>query len=302
MINQYSFSVTTITKLFSINSNTYNTARIQKVYNNSANIILNTKDMLNINFNDKPLPTNGMYIENGRGLKEMFTEEMGKVGVVKDGKIYFQNLELDYSDAEILDNSFKALQIRNLDFEEINKNIKKIRKELNQVPLKSLLLKVYLSKRTIDTDSNFETRLQEKYLDFFNRIRVSIQLKDSDLIKKDILSIIGLGPGLTPSGDDFFIGFITTALILKQYYNIFDVTTEMNEIKRYLSTISSHTLSGIQNGYLPGILIRIFELIFNYSAVEFKREFLKIEGYGHSSGEDLFTGVLLFLENYNLKT
>ncbi len=257
--------------------------------------------MLNINFNNKYLPTNGMYIENGRRLKDIFIEKLGKSGVVKDNKIFFRNLELDYSDAEIVDNSFDILQISCLDFEKVNKNIRKIREELTQIPLKSSLLKVYLFKRTIDTYSNFENRLQEKYLDFFNRIRVSIKLKDSDLIKKNILSIIGLGPGLTPSGDDLFIGFITTALLLKQYYNTYGITSELNEVKKYLSSISSHTLSGIQKGYLPWILIRIFKLIFNYSTLRFKKEFLKIEEYGHSSGEDLFTGVLLFLENYNLK-
>ncbi len=301
MRNQYSFPVTTVTKLFSINSNTYSTARINNIYNNSANIILNNQDMLNVNFNGKSLPANGMYIENGRRLKELFTEKIGMPGVVKDDKIYFQDLELDYSDAEILDNSFDILQIRSFDFKEVYENIRKIKDELTQVPLKSLLLKVYLLNRAIDTHSNFEKQLQEKYLDFFSRIPVSIQLKDSSLIKKDILSIIGLGPGLTPSGDDLFIGFISTALLLKQYYNNYGITSEINEIKKYLSSISSHTLYGILKGYLPGILIRIFKLIFNYNPTVFKREFLQIEEYGHSSGEDLFTGVLLFLENHNLK-
>ena len=111
--------------------------------------------------------------------------------------------------------------------------------------------------------------------------------------------LIGFGPGLTPSGDDFMGGLLFSAFFLKKSYPDFfpwgqEVVTDFIAGARSQTHPISHTfLSDFAAGHAPAPLYEVmgyllggrdFERAFS-AAVQFLR-------FGHSSGGDMLAGMM----------
>jgi hypothetical protein len=139
-----------------------------------------------------------------------------------------------------------------------------------------------------------------------------------DLFEKCYKSLIGLGPGLTPSGDDLLVGFFSAH---KLFSSPFAQWLEKYTFKNCLTCLNSNTtpiasqflncaVNGVFSETLFDALQEVFtdthHLIENTDSQDSKHA--KIESFlkwGHSSGTDTMAGAALgfwtMMENKNFK-
>ncbi len=125
--------------------------------------------------------------------------------------------------------------------------------------------------------------------------------------KTGVTLLLGLGEGLTPSGDDFLSGFILGLRIFSLSFNIFFYEfsslsqTILTLAKNLTNKISYHFLEEAYAG-LAGRFVRVMvNNLFTYDITTLETSILQVIKIGHSSGADFLTGFyfsLCFVRNY----
>ncbi len=119
---------------------------------------------------------------------------------------------------------------------------------------------------------------------------------EMEILCGHLISNIGRGEGLTPSGDDLFLGFYTAcSLFLKRspFPEGF-----LSACKEGMSDISKSEFDDIKNGFIPEFMCLYLDFL---SAKERPAETMAaIKNYGHLSGEDHIAGFMLFLQNLHI--
>ena len=117
--------------------------------------------------------------------------------------------------------------------------------------------------------------------------------------------LIGLGPGLTPSGDDFTGGLLFAAWHLGRAYPSLELMCDAGAVGRLIGTSASRTnrishafLTDFAEGQGPGSLHDLMDsLLTGQGPSETMTHIRQVAGIGHTSGRDmlagLFTGLLL---------
>ncbi len=113
------------------------------------------------------------------------------------------------------------------------------------------------------------------------------------------LNLVGLGPGLTPSGDDYLGGLFFSAYHLKAVYPLAfekesDLLQNFLHEARLLTNRISHTiLSDLVNGHGPAPLHDLISLVLQESPAQQLRDTAKqLIRIGHTSGWDMLAGAL----------
>jgi hypothetical protein len=110
--------------------------------------------------------------------------------------------------------------------------------------------------------------------------------------------LIGLGPGLTPSGDDFLVGLFTSMNIpnspLYGYRTFADEVVE--KAKTLTNAISYMALKKAAHGHVRESIIQLVQSIFNGKEEEVTLSLNKVLNIGSSSGTDIALGLLCGLE------
>jgi hypothetical protein len=108
---------------------------------------------------------------------------------------------------------------------------------------------------------------------------------------------VGLGTGLTPSGDDFILGFLAFFHFLKKPLfrsNIIgDIRKKlMNSISGRTTMISEVYLNYGLNGQFSEILTEFIQSLFITDAAELRKKTFKLLSVGSTSGMDMIAGCL----------
>lgn len=135
-----------------------------------------------------------------------------------------------------------------------------------------------------DNSNNKLTIHQRALIDRLTLLEQSFDLKQ-------LKSLIGLGVGLTPSGDDFLMGLLT---VLQAYdnYLIKELTREkevwLSFMKQRTTIVSyymlKHCINGLTNEALKQLLI-------NFKNIN-EKEMLNVLNIGSTSGTDMLVGVV----------
>lgn len=115
---------------------------------------------------------------------------------------------------------------------------------------------------------------------------------------KYAVGIIGLGPGLTPSGDDFLVGLIT-AINMKncpyQSYKVFGKQV-VSMAKNLTNDISYMALKKASNGKVRESIICLVNSLLNGNEKELILSLNNVLNIGSSSGTDIALGLVCGLE------
>jgi len=135
------------------------------------------------------------------------------------------------------------------------------------------------------------------------RIGVAVDLMESawrlrcvEPVLKGVKQLVGLGIGLTPSGDDFLIGFIGAAYF---FANADDFRKSVFEGMRPLvhrtNLPSFFMLKAALKGRYPGPLSDFLHAIETCSSPRLRSAAKRLTGLGATSGQDMLAGVLSWL-------
>lgn len=127
-------------------------------------------------------------------------------------------------------------------------------------------------------------------------------VRDSNLkgIVNGGLELIGLGPGLTPSGDDVLVSLLLSSLVTSPEPNQFvakEALSQFAKLSRNLTTsLSSFQYYVAAQGYLSERYIEILDSILNPSEEKVMiQKGTQMISYGETSGMEILLGVLLGL-------
>ena len=110
-----------------------------------------------------------------------------------------------------------------------------------------------------------------------------------------IKSLLGLGPGLTPSGDDFLIGMMLVLHTVGEK----DLFLKVGKIVKNFASLQT---SSISNAHLSAMTdsaqanCLLHELLFALQGKKsIKQALIRAENFGHSSGKDAIAGIITAL-------
>ncbi|MFO1445385.1 DUF2877 domain-containing protein [Bacillus sp. Bva_UNVM-123] len=112
------------------------------------------------------------------------------------------------------------------------------------------------------------------------------------------VTILGLGPGLTPSGDDFLVGLFTAFYIKDSPYSSYQSFCKevVKKAKTLTNEISYMALEKASIGKVRESIIQLVHSIINGSEEELILSLNKVLTIGSSSGTDIALGLVAGLE------
>ena len=135
------------------------------------------------------------------------------------------------------------------------------------------------------------------------RIGVAVDLMESawrlrcvEPALKGVKQLVGLGIGLTPSGDDFLIGFIGAAYFFAHADDFRKAVFEgMRPLVHRTNLPSFFMLKAALKGSYPGPLSDFLHAIETGSSARVRSAAKRLTGLGATSGQDMLAGVLSWL-------
>jgi hypothetical protein len=135
------------------------------------------------------------------------------------------------------------------------------------------------------------------------RIRVAVDMMESawrvrcvEPVLKSVRQLVGLGIGLTPSGDDFLIGFIGAAYFFAHADDFRKAVFEgMRPLVHRTNLPSFFMLKAALKGSYPDPLSDFLHAIEAGSAARVRSATKRLTGLGATSGQDMLAGVLSWL-------
>ncbi len=113
-----------------------------------------------------------------------------------------------------------------------------------------------------------------------------------------VAALLGLGPGLTPSGDDLLAGCVTTLFALDEMLR---ATTLAASIVRHApqltSPYSAALLAAAADGEVSGHWHDVLTSILSPRPLDHTRLTPLIDGFGHTSGWDMMAGATIALQS-----
>lgn len=149
-------------------------------------------------------------------------------------------------------------------------------------------LKDHLIKMDLVRSSGFSK--SKKLVEIYEDIH-----KKKKITKEHINDLIGAGIGLTPTGDDFLQGLILIEKILGHPPTIEEnVKAQLKE--RSTTDVSLSYYESLFEGYYNEPLSKLFEAMNQGDERNIKKAILLLQDYGETSGYDLLTGILTYLQ------
>lgn len=186
----------------------------------------------------------------------------------------------------------------------VNGSLEKILAAIQHLPPRGLGYALELITRPaghIDysTASAMETTLLNRAEPLIRELITACRIRDMERVVRSGLELAGLGPGLTPSGDDYLGGLLFSAHHLKAAYHMkfekeADLLHEFLNKARPLTNRVSHTiLSDLAHGHGPEPLHDLISLLLQGSTrqqlLASVKQLIRI---GHTSGWDMLAGTL----------
>jgi len=112
-------------------------------------------------------------------------------------------------------------------------------------------------------------------------------------LNRPVDRLIGLGPGLTPSGDDFLIGMLITLDLLGEKKLLNLLVQEINKVASKTNEISQIHLKAAARGIGAAALHATINNITTNNKGELHDSLKKLDAIGHCSGWDALTGAIV---------
>ena len=240
--------------------------KIHSVYENTVNIIINNKILALQTYNTVVSPISLITNTNS------FDIDLNSKISIKNNCIFIDDFCFDYSKAEIID--------------------LKMHKNTFDISCDMLIKAIYKADFS-GFNAIFSSNTKNNFL-IINAAKNKINNCTNELLNKnyenaanELSSLIGLGIGLTPSGDDFLCG-VLAGFIFDNLENYLFVKLLKNKIKYNLKNTNDISGAFLNCALDDNFSSPVLNLPYFKSSNEIYENFKKI---GHSSGIDTLCGI-----------
>lgn len=169
--------------------------------------------------------------------------------------------------------------------------------------LSSIIFPLGNSISTLNSYKNIEVKNDNKYVKFiFERLVDFIKAIQNDDVNLNIYSskIIGFGPGLTPSVDDFISGLMISLIYVSEYFNypldeIYNINNKIvNNIDNKTTELSKQMLKNSASGKVAEVIRKlIVSILSDENIVEIDKYIHDVNSIGQTSGSDILSGIYI---------
>lgn len=272
---------------------------IHSIFKSTVNILSEDGKFIPILINDKPMSPFSLKLDKILDFKDMDIQIGDKVIFTKN-YLKVDNVTIRYDNAISWDNSIRLdNNVDSLENIKLKLNIvkKHIREKGNKEGIFRLMQLIPFdlyngNDNILDSSQIF---IKERFENFVKAF-INNNIKEINTLSK---KIIGFGPGLTPSMDDFLSGMMIANLYVSNYlklsiedtysinkqivYNIDNKTTRVSEEMLKQSSI------GETNEDIRNLMVRIIGISNNQLSDLLE----KVINFGHSSGTDILCGIYI---------
>lgn len=282
-----SLSKPVIENLFELNN-----GYVHSVFNNVVNVKRENM-LISIQNNTVPKGSLSMIVDEEVNFKK-YTNRLGGKVQIKGSIITIGTMEFLINEPEIWDPELKSFS--KMYFSNKEALIKTIKNTIlingkdsgiKDAVLKNL--KQNISQSHIEEDILFHRILSEALN--------SLRNKELNRAAVEISNLIGIGIGLTPSGDDFLVGLISVLYTMKQensyiksFYNL--LKEEISKKVNKTTDVSRTYLLEAVDGRFSESFHNIYAALDSVNLEELYKSALSMMAVGHSSGTDGLCGIL----------
>lgn len=254
----------------------YSLGKVHSKFNNGINIQFGNS-LIYISCIGTPLSAFGLNIEEEKLKQILNSTKINDIVINKGDKLIF------YTIYEIISVDYK-------DVEEVDLKLPKIKCSISEVPNTKLYnyLENIKFEKVIGIELDDITR---KYADLL----LSSNKSDLNINSVIIRFFSGRGKGLTPSGDDILTGF-TIALMMFDKSIDWMKSLELEINTKTTTMISVAYLKALLEGYTSEYFIQLVRLIDNEDINAIEETIIKVQSFGHTSGNDTLFGFFLGLK------
>lgn len=238
-----------------------------------------------------------LQVDKDYNFTDLNIEVNDRVNIEQDALKIDEKIVIYLKNTELWSPDLLKIQVNENDKINFSKNIKLFNEYFLQNAVDGGSKYFYINK-LINLEKTYRVSIIEKELK--NRIEIFLLRLNESLeeLNKSIISVIGFGNGLTPSGDDFLVGFITalnsievekSKLLFKKIKYI------LENISLSTTDISKNMIKASIEGNSREIIINFIKQIFNDDREGLYHSIDEIFSIGSSSGADLSVGIILGL-------
>lgn len=272
---------------------------IHSIFKSTVNILSEDGKFIPIVINDKPMSPFSLKLDKIIDFKDMDIMIGDKVIFTKN-YLKGDNITIRYDNAITWDNSIDLdQQLDSLEDVKLKLNIIKeyIREKGNKDGIFRLMQFIPFdlyngNDHILDSSQIF---IKERFENFVKAF-INNNIKEINTLSK---KIIGFGPGLTPSMDDFLSGMMIANLYISHYlkFNIkqaYEINHQIvNTIENKTTRVSEEMLKqssiGEANEDLKSLVVSIISI--NNNILE--NQIDRVINFGHSSGTDILCGIYI---------
>ncbi len=263
--------------------------RIHSIYSDVINLELRSGKIISVgklNVGNGPFNILIDYNEDFRSVK---FNEGEKFEINNEGITFLEsNIKINFSDTVVWNSDWKVKPNLTL----LSENIKY---------LEDLVIKKgdmrgigFLLTRDLPQNNVFPEKTVE-------RIKEKVSDIDQEIFRNNAYQIfeefIGLGPGLTPSGDDFVSGFLYTWNYAVDYGLLDQIDLNYDEwvslIDRKTNKVSKMDLWLALNDKPLEVVKKVIESLYGLNKFRVYNSVIDLIGRGSTSGTDILTGIII---------
>ena len=258
------------------------TGNVHSVFDGAFNILDTNGHLVGVVSSNKDLGPFSMQLSE----EKLSNILQGKQIKFYPKKIEIEGVQYKYDTLELVDLSLSRYKLPNVDSKLLN-----LRESITHEGSKDGISQLIYSFSDELDDKNLVLNEYSEFIkDRLLSLLESLADEDLELFLNRIPKVIGFGPGLTPSADDFILGIIivlyslsiVTDTFLKRIYEVCqNKTTKISEEMLY------HSI----HGHVSESYKKLIEQLFNDSNDDISNEITKVIEVGSTSGTDFLFGV-----------
>lgn len=152
-----------------------------------------------------------------------------------------------------------------------------------------------------NSEFDLNIRISEQLIKSRENFLKSLDFLDEEIIS-NALNLIGLGHGLTPSGDDYICGFFSVMLIdeklSRKYLDLYKKIVDLS--KKRTNEISYSYMIELTNMSYKQVVFELIKAMSNSNHIEITKLSMELLKIGHYSGADMLRGIIDALNVINL--
>lgn len=275
--------------------------KIHSIFNSSINLINGEGKLIPVIISDKPMSPFSIRLEKGFNFENL-NIAIGEKGIFTKESFESSNIKISYGKSLIWDNRINL--ISNLDtYENMKLKLNLIKEFIENMGNKNGIYNlmqfipgdIFDCREDSITDHS-QLFIKDRFINFIEGFRNN----DFKMINTFSKKVIGFGPGLTPSMDDFLSGMMIANLYISHYLqlnmkDVYKLNAEIvKDIDNMTTLVSEDMLKsasiGEANEDIRNLMISLIGTNKDQNLCDL---LARVISFGHSSGTDILCGIYI---------